>query len=126
VPVPVAQPDPVLTTAPVPDAPAGPASPVPATNAAVPSRLVPVSRPAVTGVRRAGAVVRVSPGRWSPVVTTRRYQWFRGSRPVTGARTRSYLVRTADVGRRLRVRVTASRVGLMSSVVWVAVPTKRR
>jgi hypothetical protein len=103
-----------------------PASTVPTASAPPPGRLVPVSRPAVTGVRRAGVLVRVSAGQWSPVVTTRRYQWFRGGRPVVGAQARSYRVRRADMGQKLRVRVTASRAGLVSSVVWAAVPAKRR
>lgn len=68
-------------------------------------------RPAALGFPRVGVVLRAEPGRWSPTATGHRYQWLRSGRPIPGAVGRSHLLRAADDGHRISVRVTALRRG---------------
>jgi hypothetical protein len=78
-----------------------------------------VSDPVVTGTARAGSTLTATQGGWSNNPTSFAFQWVRcptsGGNPlgsdcaaIGGATTAAYLVSTADVGRRLRVRVTAT------------------
>lgn len=69
--------------------------------------------PAITGTSRVGQTLTSSTGSWSGNPDSFAYQWQRcdsdGSNcgNITGATTKTYLVRLADLGFRLRVRVTA-------------------
>jgi hypothetical protein len=82
----------------------------PATGAAAPSN---TSRPTITGEPRVGESLTANEGTWSGNPTSFAFQWQRcdvdavvcGS--VPGATGRSYGVRAADVGFRVRVQVTA-------------------
>jgi hypothetical protein len=75
--------------------------------------------PTISGTAQVGSVLTASQGSWANEPTAFAYQWVRcpasGGAPngsdcavVPGASTQLYTVATADVGRRLRVRVTAS------------------
>ncbi|MCW2815232.1 MAG: hypothetical protein JWN84_2687 [Nocardioides sp.] len=63
--------------------------------------------PSVVGEPRYGRVLTARPGRWSTTPDRLRYRWLRGGEPVPGARSARYEVAPQDVGRRLRVEVTA-------------------
>jgi hypothetical protein len=69
--------------------------------------------PAISGVPRDGQVLSASTGRWSGAPTTFAYAWRRCDRngaacvAIPGATARAYRANSADVGRRLRVVVTA-------------------
>ena len=78
-----------------------------------------VSDPVVTGTARVGSTLTATQGGWSNNPTSFAFQWVRcptsGGNPtgsdcaaIGGATTTAYLVSAADVGRRLRVRVTAT------------------
>ena len=95
-----------------------------ATAASNPTELVSaaparVADPVVTGSAVVGSRLTASQGTWTNSPTSFAYQWVRcpssGGNPtgsdcaaIGGATTSSYVVSTADVGRPLRVRVTAS------------------
>lgn len=70
-------------------------------------------KPAVTGQALVGEQLTVSNGSWSPAPTSFARQWQRcdadgtGCLTIDGATGRSYGVRSADVGHRLRALVTA-------------------
>lgn len=75
--------------------------------------------PTISGTARVGSVLTASQGSWSNNPTAFAYQWVRcpasGGAPtgsdcavIPGASTQLYTVSQSDVGRRLRVRVTAS------------------
>lgn len=66
-------------------------------------------RPVVSGTRRYGSTLTVSPGRWSTTGLTLRYRWYRDRKPVPGATGRTYTIAPGDIGHRLAVRVTASK-----------------
>jgi hypothetical protein len=70
-------------------------------------------RPTISGSARVGQTLTANPGSWSGNPDSFAYQWQRcdadgGNCGPTGATARTYLVRSADLGFRLRVRVTAT------------------
>lgn len=68
-------------------------------------------RPRVTGEQRFGSTVVAKPGRWSKRPARVSYQWLRSGKPIPGATGRRYTFVPADVGSRVRVKVTVSRPG---------------
>jgi serine/threonine-protein kinase len=90
-----------------------------------------VSAPAVVGTPRAGSTLTARNGSWRNAPTQFRFQWRRcnargsGCASVRGETTRTYRVGSRDVGRRLRVAVTAvngegSRTGISTATTVVA------
>ena|GEM_PF-2029911 len=83
----------------------------PLTSSAAPKN---TAAPTITGTPKAGQLLTASPGSWSGNPTSYTYQWQRcdvdvaSCSNVAGATGRTYSVTSADVGYRLRVRVTAS------------------
>ena len=67
--------------------------------------------PAVSGTARLGSTLRVSPGAWSVSGATFAYQWLRAGKAIKGATKRTYKLKKSDVGKRVSVRVTASKAG---------------
>jgi hypothetical protein len=78
-----------------------------------------ISDPVVSGTARAGSTLTATQGQWRNTPTSFAFQWVRcptsGGNPtgsdcaaIGGATAATYQVATADVGRRLRVRVTAT------------------
>ncbi|MDN4163284.1 nidogen-like domain-containing protein [Nocardioides abyssi] len=67
--------------------------------------------PAVTGDAEPGGTLTVSSGTWSEPGVTFAYQWLVDGTPVSGATGPSYVVRTGDAGKKVSVRVTATKAG---------------
>jgi hypothetical protein len=87
-----------------------------AASQAVPAN---TAEPRISGSATVGSTLSASQGSWTGAPTSFAYQWVRcprsGGQPngsdcavIGGATTTSYVVSTADVDRRLRVRVTAA------------------
>ncbi|WP_134741763.1 glycosylhydrolase-like jelly roll fold domain-containing protein [Nocardioides sp. 503] len=85
-----------------------------------PDTLTSVAAPRVTGTPQVGAVLRATAGSWSTTGLELAYQWLRAGAPVAGATGSSYRPGVADVGRRLSVRVTASKPGRPSAAATSA------
>jgi hypothetical protein len=74
----------------------------------------PTAEPSISGLSRDGALLTASRGSWANSPTDYAYQWLRcdanaaNCAPIAGANSRQYTIATGDVGRRLRVTVTAS------------------
>ena len=68
-------------------------------------------RPAVSGTPMVGAVLRATPGAWTPAATAYRYQWAANGVAIKGATGASLTVPAAAAGKRLTVTVTALRTG---------------
>jgi hypothetical protein len=70
------------------------------------------TEPEIEGETRRGAALRATPGTWINQPRRLRYQWQRqtgrGWRDIRGATRARYVAGARDLGRRLRVRVTAS------------------
>jgi hypothetical protein len=91
------------------------------------------SRPTITGDPRVGQELTANEGTWTGSPTSFAFQWQRcdvdsfNCGAVTGATGRTYGVRIADLGFRLRVEVTARKDGrsgtATSSVTGIVVPT---
>jgi hypothetical protein len=67
--------------------------------------------PQVTGVARYGAVLTATSGSWNTKGLSYGYQWLREGGAIPGATGTSYKLGASDVGKRLSVRVTASKTG---------------
>ena len=95
------------------------------------------SEPRITGAASVGSTLSASTGSWSGNPTSFAFQWVRcsesGGRPdgsdcatIGGATTAKYVVATADVDHRLRVRVTAANADGQQTVASNATPRVRQ
>jgi hypothetical protein len=75
------------------------------------AELVNHDRPQITGTARYGRTLAARVGRWWPHPERFTYRWYRGQDPIANARSARYVLRSADVGRRVSVEVTASATG---------------
>jgi len=81
------------------------------------------ARPTIVGDERAGEELTAEEGSWTNSPTSYAYQWQRcdvdaiACGPITGATGKTYGVRNADVGFRLRVEVTAKNANGAGSAV---------
>lgn len=68
------------------------------------------TQPSVNGRHELGQTLTAVPGAWGPGATpTYTYQWKRGTSPIPGATSSTYVVSAADLGQTLAVTVTATR-----------------
>ena len=67
-----------------------------------------VAKPTVSGKALLGATLRAHLTEMAPTSATAHYQWLRGHEPIRGAHDSTYVVRSADVGRRIHVQVTVA------------------
>ncbi|WP_193607907.1 family 78 glycoside hydrolase catalytic domain [Nocardioides lijunqiniae] len=67
--------------------------------------------PQVTGPARVGSTLASTTGSWNTKGLALARQWLRNGTPIAGATGPTYRVGAADVGRRLSVRVTATKAG---------------
>lgn len=71
--------------------------------------------PIVSGAPRVGSTLTATTGSWSPIPGAFAYQWTRNGTPITGATAASYTPKPADVAATIRVRVTGSREGFLTT-----------
>ncbi|MDR1151112.1 MAG: fibronectin type III-like domain-contianing protein [Bifidobacteriaceae bacterium] len=71
------------------------------------------ARPKITGKRAMCKVLKVKRGSWTAGISVS-YQWYRGAKAIKGATSATYKVKAADVGKSLRVKVTAKKAGFTS------------
>lgn len=72
-------------------------------------------RPKISGSAKYGRKLNASSGRWSAKAGRYEYRWLRDGKPIRGATSRSYRVDVADVGAKLRFRVTVRRTGFATA-----------
>jgi surface antigen len=95
-----------------------------ATTAVLPGVITPTARSTWTGTPRLGSRLRLAAGRFVPTATGVRHQWLRADRAVPGATGPTYTVGRADLGKRIRVRTTATRRGY-AAVTTLSAATSR-
>ncbi|GAA3647654.1 hypothetical protein GCM10022237_04020 [Nocardioides ginsengisoli] len=78
--------------------------------------ITPTVAPVVTGTARVGASLSATPGSWAGGPTAYAYQWLADGTAITGATAATYAPTAAVVGKKLTVRVTASKKGSTSGV----------
>lgn len=87
-----------------------------AKTAAVQAVAVPAEKnltvPTITGVARVGVLLTASQGTWDPTPSTVTYQWFANGAALSSASAPTFVVRPAQVGRTITVRVTATKTGV--------------
>jgi Zn-dependent metalloprotease len=81
---------------------------------------VPKSTPRITGAPTVGTGLTANAGRWSPSDAKKRLQWYADGHAIAGATGTSYVVRDADLGQRLSVKVTARSHGRHASTFSAA------
>ncbi|KAA1424784.1 hypothetical protein FE697_002395 [Mumia zhuanghuii] len=67
--------------------------------------------PRITTSLRYPATVSVTSDRWTPTGVTRTFRWLRNGASIAGATRSAYALTAADVGKRISVRVTATKAG---------------
>jgi hypothetical protein len=83
------------------------------------AKSVKTAKPKVVGQTRVGKKLRAKVGAWSKKAAVA-YQWFADGKPIAKATKASYKVTRADVGKRLTVRVTATKAGFETGVATSA------
>lgn len=87
--------------------------------------------PGITGVTpklnstkpKVGTELVADPGAWRPDEVSLAYQWYRGSKAISGATSATYKVTSADYRQKLRVKVTGSAPDHVSVVKYSAYTT---
>ena len=69
-------------------------------------------RPKITGTTRVGNILTAKVGTWSPAPTVKTYRWLRSGKAIVGATSATYTLTSADLGRRIRAKVTVGGIGL--------------
>ncbi len=105
------QPDRLPRAPPLPPHPGDPAVASPPSSSATP-RCMWSSAPPCTASRRSATRSPSDPGTYSPADAVISYVWLRDGKPIPRASFHRYIVRPADVGTRLSVRITARKAGL--------------
>ncbi len=67
--------------------------------------------PTVSGTPQVGMKVTTTNGKWSATSLVFHYQWLANGKPIAGATTKSFKPTAAQVGQRLRAKVTATKAG---------------
>ena len=67
--------------------------------------------PKISGTVKVGKKLTATRGSWSLTGLTYTYRWQRDGKDITGATKSTYVLTKADAGKKIRVKVTASRAG---------------
>ena len=78
--------------------------------------ITPTVAPTITGTAQVGSTLTATAGSWSGGPTGYAYQWLADGTTISGATAATYAPTAAVVGKRLTVRVTASKKGSTSGI----------
>lgn len=67
--------------------------------------------PVITGTARVGRTLTASKGTWTPAPTSYAYQWYANGSAISGATKSSLVLKTAQKGKKITVKVVARRTG---------------
>ena len=80
-------------------------------------------KPAISGMTKVGTMLTASPGKWSPADATISFRWRADGERIAGATGATFTPTSAQEGKKLSVRVTASKLGYPStSVISASTP----
>lgn len=85
------------------------------TSRVQPGVLTRTPTPLYSGIAQVGETITALPKEWGPGNVSLTYQWLRGKKEIAGATKVKYVAAPADLGKRLRVRVTGSRTGYQTT-----------
>lgn len=86
------------------------------TSVAVAKGTLTTTKVTLSGKIKVGSRVTAVTGTWTPAPVTKKYQWYRNGKPITGATRSTYTPVKADAGKKLTVKVTGSRSGYTTAV----------
>jgi hypothetical protein len=72
--------------------------------------------PTVAGAATVGSRLTAHAGAWAPGGAAFAYRWLRNGSPIAGATGRTYVVRQADAGARISVRVTGTKLAYSRAI----------
>lgn len=78
-------------------------------------------RPRLTGKHRVGQQLKATHGTWTPAATSYAYTWKRNGQVIRSAHRATYRLTRADLGKRIKVIVTATRAGYTSATATTQV-----
>ncbi|MDF3142664.1 MULTISPECIES: IPT/TIG domain-containing protein [unclassified Streptomyces] len=67
--------------------------------------------PVISGTAKVGRTLKTSKGAWSPAATSYAYQWYANGRAISGATKSSLVLKSAQKGKKITVKVIAHRTG---------------
>jgi hypothetical protein len=67
--------------------------------------------PTIAGTATVGATLTADPGEWKPAASKLTYRWLRNGKKIKGATAATYVVTSADAGKKIQVQVTGSALG---------------
>ncbi|MCX4781850.1 hypothetical protein [Streptomyces sp. NBC_01264] len=67
--------------------------------------------PSLTGTAKVGRVLTLSRGTWTPAPTAYTYKWYADGKLITGATKSTFTLTSAQRGKRITAKVTATRTG---------------
>lgn len=67
--------------------------------------------PVISGTAKVGKTLKTSTGTWSPAATSYGYQWYANGRAISGATKSSLVLKSAQKGKKITVKVIAHRTG---------------
>ncbi|MFI6462850.1 Tat pathway signal protein [Streptomyces sp. NPDC050538] len=67
--------------------------------------------PVISGTSKVGRTLKTSTGSWSPTATSYGYQWYANGRAISGATKSSLVLKSAQKGKKITVKVVAHRTG---------------
>ncbi|MDX3073331.1 IPT/TIG domain-containing protein [Streptomyces sp. MI02-7b] len=83
--------------------------------------------PAISGTAKVGRTLTAGHGTWSPAPTSYRYQWYANGKAIAGATKSTLVLKSAQRGKRITVKVSAVRTGHSTgSATSRATPTVAR
>jgi len=82
----------------------------------VPAKFAVTPKPKISGSAKVGKKLIVKAGAWKPGQVTLKFQWLRNGTPIKKATKAVYKVTKKDAGKRISVRVTASKPGYVTAV----------
>nr|WP_048585798.1 IPT/TIG domain-containing protein [Streptomyces viridochromogenes] len=67
--------------------------------------------PVISGTVKVGKTLKTSTGTWSPAATSYAYQWYANGKAISGATKSSLVLKSAQKGKKITVKVIARRTG---------------
>ncbi|MGW3283863.1 Tat pathway signal protein [Streptomyces sp. NPDC001002] len=67
--------------------------------------------PVISGTAKVGKTLKATKGTWSPSPTTYSYQWYANGKAISGATKTSLVLKAAQKGKKITVKVVAHRTG---------------
>ncbi|MDQ3157499.1 MAG: fibronectin type III domain-containing protein [Actinomycetota bacterium] len=90
------------------------AAPSPQTSEVAEGTISNTALPSISGALSVGSTLTAGNGEWTPSGTTYAYAWSADGTPIDGATSKTYDLTSAELGKTISVKVTASKAGYAS------------